>query len=111
MPIVIRLLTAAVLAYVAAATAEDGAALPEPAADYLARATRQGTWPQLSVAYLAQSARTFSDFPSGANATETREPLMLGDGAAALTGLLLADLASSGRIRLDDPISRFLPAR
>jgi D-alanyl-D-alanine-carboxypeptidase/D-alanyl-D-alanine-endopeptidase len=108
MRIVIRLLAAAVLGYGSAAMAQEGAALSAPVTDYLARATAQGTWPQLTVAHVSPSAQTLTRFPAGANAAAD-EALMLGDGAAALTGLLLADLASSGRVRLDDPVSRFLP--
>jgi D-alanyl-D-alanine-carboxypeptidase/D-alanyl-D-alanine-endopeptidase len=106
---VIRLVTAAVLGYGAAVGAQDGTALPAPAADYLARATAQGTWPQLSAVYLSQSAQSLANYPAGADAPDAGTPVALGDAAAALTGLLHADLASSGRVRLDDPIRRYLP--
>lgn len=105
---VIRFVTAAVLSYGAAVGAQDGTALPAPAADYLARATAQGAWPQLSGAYLTPSGQSLVNYPAGAGAAGT--PVVLGDAAVALTGLLLADLASSGRVRLDDTVRRYLPA-
>lgn len=104
---VIRLVTAAVFGYGAAVGAQDGTAWPEPAADYLARATSQGVWHPLSAAYLSQSPTVVVSYPVGAN--DASAPVALGDAAAAFTGLLLADLASSGRVRLDDPIRRYLP--
>lgn len=108
MRIAILLFAAAALAAGTAASAQDGAALSTRAADYLSRAAAQGTWPRLSAAYLSQASQSTADFPAS-DSTGANTPLVLGDAAAALTGLLLADLASSGRVRLDDPVSRFLP--
>lgn len=106
---VIRLVTATVFGYGAAVGAQDGTVWPEPAADYLARATAQGVWQPLSAAYLSQSPPVVVSYPVGAHPHDASAPVALGDAAAAFTGLLLADLASSGRVRLDDPIRRYLP--
>ncbi|HVH34434.1 MAG TPA: serine hydrolase [Tahibacter sp.] len=111
MRIALRLLIAALLAPAAVAAAEtDGtAAMPTAVAGYLERATAQGSWPQVAAAYFAQSTGTTATYPAeAAELADRRVPL--GDAGAALTGLLLADMASNGRVRLDDPISRYLPA-
>ncbi len=104
----IRLLIAAVLGHAAAAGAQDGAALPAPAADYLERAAAQGSWSQVSATYLSHMSASQTRYPATSEA-EPAARLALGDASVALTGLLLGDLASSGRVRLDDPISRYLP--
>ncbi len=110
MRIALRLLAAALLAPAAAAAADTdaGAALPAAASAYLEHATAQGGWPQVAAAYLVQSADSTTTYPAGTDATSRR--VLLGDAGVALTGLLLADLASTGRVRLDDPVSRYLPA-
>lgn len=111
MRIALRLLIAALLAPVAATATETDAdaAMPAAVAGYLERATAQGSWPQVAAAYFAQSTGTTATYPAeAADLADRRVPL--GDAGAALTGLLLADLASNGRVRLDDPISRYLPA-
>lgn len=111
MRIALRLLIAALLAPVAATATETdaAAAMPAAVAGYLERATAQGSWSQVAAAYFAQSTGTTATYPAeAADLADRRVPL--GDAGAALTGLLLADLASNGRVRLDDPISRYLPA-
>ena len=111
MRIALRLLIAALLApaVVTAADTDGAAAMPAAVAGYLERATAQGSWPQVAAAYLVQSTGTTATYPAeAADLADRRVPL--GDAGAALTGLLLADLAGSGRVRLDDPVSRYLPA-
>lgn len=110
MRIALRLLIVALLAPAATAAETDAAAaMPAAVAGYLERATAQGSWPQVAAAYFAQSSGTTATYPAGAaDLADRRVPL--GDAGAALTGLLLADLAGNGRVRLDDPISRYLPA-
>lgn len=111
MHIAIRLLTAAVLGCSSALGAQDGAALPAAATDYLQRSTTQAIWPRVVAGYVAGSATTAVEFAGGtaqdAGGGDRRFPL--GDAASVYTGLLLADLASTGRVRLDDPIRRYLP--
>ncbi|WP_257389154.1 serine hydrolase domain-containing protein, partial [Tahibacter caeni] len=95
------------MATTAAAADADGA-LPTAAAAYLEHATAQGGWPQVAAVHLVQSGGSTTTYPAtAADAADRR--LLLGDAGAALTGLLLADLASAGRVRLIDPISRYLP--
>jgi CubicO group peptidase (beta-lactamase class C family) len=103
-------MTAALLGGSAAAGAQDGATLPAPVATYLERGAAQGSWPRVVSAYVLQSATSLATYPAGSAddaAGDTR--FLLGDAMGAATGLLLAELASSGRVRLDDPISRYLP--
>ncbi|MBN8742061.1 MAG: serine hydrolase [Xanthomonadaceae bacterium] len=110
MRIALRLLATALLAPVAAPAADTDASatLPAAAAAYLEHATAQGGWPQVAAAYLVQSTGSTTTYPASTEAADRR--LLLGDAGVALTGLLLADLASTGRVRLDDPLSRYLPA-
>lgn len=46
----------------------------------------------------------------GAGAGDANSRFALGNTAAVYSGLLLAEMAAAGRVRLDDPISRYLPA-
>lgn len=107
---VLRLFTAALLSGSAVAGAQDGTTLPAPVVTYLERGTVQGSWPRVVGAYVLQAATSLSAYPAASTDDaigDTR--FVLGDAMAAATGLLLAELASSGRVRLDDPISRYLP--
>lgn len=108
---VLRLLTAALLSGSPVAGAQDGATLPAPVATYLERGAAQGSWPRVVSAYVLQSTTSLATYPAASAddaAGDTR--FLLGDAIAAATGLLLAELASSSRVRLDDPISRYLPS-
>jgi CubicO group peptidase (beta-lactamase class C family) len=104
-------MTAALLSGSAAAGAQDGATLPAPVATYLERGVAQGSWPRVVSAHVLQSSTSLATYPvaSGGDADGDMR-FLLGDAIGAATGLLLAELASSGRVRLDDPISRYLPA-
>lgn len=103
-------MTAALLSCSAAAGAQDGATLPAPVATYLERGAAQGSWPRVVSAYVFQSATSLTTYPAAsANDAGGDTRFLLGDAMGAATGLLLAELASSSRVRLDDPISRYLP--
>lgn len=107
---------AAAIGCAATAAAEDGAAVPDSAAlpdsiaRFLERATAQRRWSHVVSVQVRQSDQAAAAFLSdAADTTASGQPVTLGDAAAALTGLLLADFAGSGRVRLDDPIERYLP--
>ncbi|MBL8298266.1 MAG: serine hydrolase [Rhodanobacteraceae bacterium] len=106
---VFQLVVAALLGCSAVAGAQDNSALPAPVQNYLATGSKSSNWAQLSAAFLSQSTESFTNYPAEAGRSDSNTPVLLGDAAAALTGLLLADLASGGRVRLDDPIRRYLP--
>jgi CubicO group peptidase (beta-lactamase class C family) len=107
---VLRLMTAALLGGSTAAGAQDDATLPAPAATYLERGAAQGSWPWAVSAYVFQSGTSLATYPAAsADVGDGDTRFLLGDAMGAATGLLLAELASSGRVRLDDPISRYLP--
>jgi len=111
MRIALRLLTAALLSCSAIAGAQDDATLPAPVATYLERGVAQGSWPRVVSAHVRQSATSLTTYPAAsADAINGDRRFLLGDAMAAINGLLLAELATSGRVRLDDPISRYLPA-
>jgi D-alanyl-D-alanine-carboxypeptidase/D-alanyl-D-alanine-endopeptidase len=94
----------------AAAYAEDGATLPAPVASYLERGVAQGSWPRVVSAHVLQSTTSLATYPvASADGIGGDSRFLLGDAMAAINGLLLAELATSGRVRLDDPISRYLP--
>lgn len=105
-------MTAALLCGSAAAGALDDAALPAPVTAYLERGTAQGSWPRVVSAHVVRSATSLATHPAAAADDAAGDArFLLGDAMAAATGLLLAELASSGRVRLDDPISLYLPQK
>lgn len=106
---VLRLLIATAIGCAATAAADDGAVLPEPTVRFLERATAQRSWSHVAGVHLRHAEQSAVTFPSEAAGAATGRPVALGNAAAALTGLLLADLAGSGRVRLADPIAHFLP--
>lgn len=86
--------------------------MPPAAVDYLQRGTGQGSWPLVVAAQVVGTASATTGFAGTTAAPEhaNRRRFPAGDALAAYTGLVLADLASRGRVRLDDPIQRHLPA-
>ena len=104
-----RLLTIALLGCSLGAAAQDGAELGAQFAAYLKRATDNGSWPVVVAGHVSQASSSTAVFTAAADAGSDSR-FALGNSASIYAGLLLADLASSGRLRLDDPISRYLPA-
>jgi serine-type D-Ala-D-Ala carboxypeptidase/endopeptidase len=104
---VIRLLIGAALSYGAAAAAQEGPALPQSARDFLARAA--GSWPLVVAGQIVHSDSDISVSGAAADGAGAEARFVFGEAGSTYAGLLLADLASAGRLRLDDPISRYLP--
>ncbi|MCQ4167039.1 serine hydrolase domain-containing protein [Tahibacter harae] len=91
------------------ALAED-AGLPPALQAQLQRGVEHGVWPLVAAGYADGAASSLalpgnSDTTAGAGAR-----FALGDAGAIYNGLLLARLASHGRLRLDDRIADYLPA-
>lgn len=105
-----RLLVTALLCVSFATCAQDEAVAEAPFAGYLQRAAAAGSWTTVISGQLQQGNRSAAVFGGGANGANASSRFALGNAAAVYSGLLLAEMAAAGRLRLDDPISRYLPA-
>jgi CubicO group peptidase (beta-lactamase class C family) len=74
------------------------------------RGVEARVWPSLVAASLVGAEVTVARFgPVPQEAPDDTTRFQLGGVSAAFTGILLADLAAAGKVRLGDPISAFLP--
>lgn len=104
-----RLLVTALFTTSLGVCAQDEGVAPAPFAPYLQRATAAGSWTTVVSGQLQQGSRTTAPFGGGSNTADAGSRFALGNTAAVYSGLLLAEMAAAGRLRLDDPISRYLP--
>lgn len=105
-----RLLLTALLTASFGACAQDDGAAEAPFASYLQRAVEAGSWTTVVSGQMRQGSRGTATYGGAANAADANSRFALGNTAAVYSGLLLAEMAAAGRLRLDDPIARYLPA-